>query len=148
VGVADLVRAAVRTNVPSHLSNEVVAEDSLPLLHAQHEALVRAVDNVLLNAVEACGETGVITATVSARDGEISIAVRDTGVGIEPETLATIFEPYVTSKTGGTGLGLAIVKQTVTAHGGRVEAQSTRGAGTEIRLIFPVVRASRDSKES
>ncbi len=149
VDIADLVRAAVRTSVPSHLSNRVEAEPGLPLLHAHHDALSRAVDNVLLNAVEACGASGEITAIVSARDAgaagagqEITISVRDTGVGIVPEQLASIFEPYVTNKTGGTGLGLAIVKQTVVAHGGRVEAESTRGSGTEIRLIFPVARAA------
>jgi signal transduction histidine kinase len=64
--------------------------------------------------------------------------VHDTGGGIPPERLASIWEPYVTAKAGGTGLGLAIVKQTVLAHGGRVEAESAPGSGTEIRLIFPV----------
>jgi two-component system nitrogen regulation sensor histidine kinase NtrY len=141
VDVADLVRAAARTSVPSHLSYTVTAEPGVPLLHAHHDALARAVGNVLLNAVEACGAKGEIALRVSAPrvgDGrEIVIAVHDTGVGIAPERLGSIFEPYVTDKTGGTGLGLAIVKQTVLAHGGRVEAESTRGSGTEIRLIFP-----------
>jgi signal transduction histidine kinase len=142
VDVADLVRAAVRTSVPSHLSHTVEAEADLPLLHAHHDALARAVGNVLLNAVEACGASGVITARVSGRVSacgpELVIAVRDTGIGIAPERIKSIFEPYITDKTGGTGLGLAIVKQTVLAHRGRVEAESTRGSGTEIRLIFPL----------
>ena len=141
VDVADLMRAAARTSVPSHLSYTVEAEPGVPLLHVHHDALSRAVANVLLNAVEACGAHGEIAAHVSARSSgggsEIVIAIRDTGVGIAPERLDSIFEPYVTDKTGGTGLGLAIVKQTVLAHGGRVEAESTRGSGTEIRLIFP-----------
>jgi signal transduction histidine kinase len=138
VDVGDLVRAAARTSVPPHLSYTVEAEPGLPLLHAHHDALNRAVGNVLLNAVEACGTSGVITALVSARENDIVIEVRDTGVGIAPERIKSIFEPYITDKTGGTGLGLAIVKQTVLAHGGRVEAASTRGSGTEIRLIFPL----------
>jgi signal transduction histidine kinase len=139
VDVGDLVRAAARTSVPAQLSYTVEAEPDLPLLHAHHDALNRAVGNVLLNAVEACGTNGAITALVSARKNEIVIAIRDTGVGIAPERINSIFEPYITDKTGGTGLGLAIVKQTVLAHGGRVEAESTRGSGTEIRLIFPLV---------
>jgi signal transduction histidine kinase len=137
IDVADVVRAAARTSVPPHLSYTVTADADVPLLHGRHDALIRAVDNVLLNAVEACGARGEITARVSRGAGTIVIAIRDTGVGIAPERLASIFEPYVTDKTGGTGLGLAIVKQTVLAHGGRVEAESTRGSGTEIRLIFP-----------
>jgi nitrogen fixation/metabolism regulation signal transduction histidine kinase len=142
VDVADLVREAVRTAVPSHLRASVESEPDVPLLHAHHDALNRAVGNVLLNAVEASGVTGEITARVSVRPAgdarEVVIAIRDTGVGIAPERINSIFDPYVTDKTGGTGLGLAIVKQTVLAHGGRVEAESTRGSGTEIRLIFPV----------
>ena len=51
--------------------------------------------------------------------------------------LAQALLPFYSTKRSGTGLGLAIVKQTVLAHGGRVEAESTRGSGTEIRLIFP-----------
>jgi signal transduction histidine kinase len=70
--------------------------------------------------------------------GEAILAVRDDGIGIAAEQLLRIWEPYVTAKTGGTGLGLAIVKQTVVAHGGRVEAESEPGRGTEIRLRFPL----------
>jgi signal transduction histidine kinase len=142
VDIEDLVRAAARTSVPSHLSYTAEAQPGVPLLHAHHDALGRAVGNVLLNAVEACGASGTISTRVSVQSTggkqELVIAVRDDGVGIAPERINSIFEPYVTDKTGGTGLGLAIVKQTVVAHGGRVEAESTRGAGTEIRLIFPV----------
>jgi two-component system, NtrC family, nitrogen regulation sensor histidine kinase NtrY len=141
VDVADLVRAVARTAVPPHLSYTVEAAPDLPQLHGHHDALSRALGNVLLNAVEACGARGAITARVSANGAggmnELTISIRDDGIGIAPERLATIFEPYVTDKTGGTGLGLAIVKQTVLAHGGRVEAESARGSGTEIRLIFP-----------
>jgi nitrogen fixation/metabolism regulation signal transduction histidine kinase len=152
VDVADLVRAAARTAVPSHLSYTVEAAAHMPLLHGHHDALSRAVGNVLLNAVEACGAQGEIAARVSARtagDGgeELTISIRDNGVGIAQERLAGIFEPYVTDKTGGTGLGLAIVKQTVLAHGGRVEAESVRGSGTEIRLIFPTGTAGRTEAE-
>ena len=141
VDVADLLRAAARTAVPPQLTCVVDADPGLPLLRGHHDALSRAVGNVLLNAVEACGERGAIAARVTVRatglGPEIVVAIRDTGAGIAPERIASIFEPYVTDKTGGTGLGLAIVKQTVLAHGGRVEAESSPGSGTEIRLIFP-----------
>lgn len=141
IDVAELVRAAARTSVPPHVTCSVDAEADVPLLHGQHDALIRAVDNVLLNAVEASGASGAIVARVSTRGGaagrEIVVAIRDSGVGIAEQRLGSIFDPYVTDKTAGTGLGLAIVKQTVVAHGGRVEAESTQGSGTEIRLIFP-----------
>jgi two-component system nitrogen regulation sensor histidine kinase NtrY len=138
VDVGEMVRAAAHSAVPPHITCTVEMAEHVPQLRAQHDALSRAVTNVLLNAVEACGEHGSIVVRVERRmPGEVAIAVRDTGVGIARDRLDSIWEPYVTDKTGGTGLGLAIVKQTVLAHGGRVEAESEPGAGTEIRLIFP-----------
>jgi nitrogen fixation/metabolism regulation signal transduction histidine kinase len=153
VDVGDLVRAAARASVPPHITCRVDVEDGLPMLHANHDALNRAVTNVLLNAVEACGENGApgsINAHV-LRFGEgarahVVVAVRDTGVGIAADRIDAIWDPYVTHKAGGTGLGLAIVKQTVLAHGGRVEAVSAPGSGTEIRLIFPVTPPARSDQ--
>lgn len=158
VDLGELVRATARTTVPAHLSCAVSVAADVPILRGQHDALSRAVTNVLLNAVEACGERGHITLGVSCvaspgGDGhrEVALTVRDDGVGIAPERLESIWEPYVSDKTGGTGLGLAIVKQTVTAHGGRVEATSAPASGTEIRLIFPAApnpRADETEEES
>jgi two-component system nitrogen regulation sensor histidine kinase NtrY len=144
VDVGDMVRAAAHSAVPPHITCTVVVAEHVPQLRAQHDALSRAVTNVLLNAVDACGAQASIVVRVERRvPGELTIAVRDTGVGIAPDRLDSIWEPYVTDKTGGTGLGLAIVKQTVLAHGGRVEAESELGAGTEIRLIFPTMARER-----
>ncbi len=138
IDVGDMLRAAVRTAVPPHLTATVLVEDDVPLLHGNHDALSRAVANVLLNAVDACGASGTITAAARrSADGGTVIAIADTGSGIPADKLASIWTPYVTSKAGGTGLGLAIVQQTVLAHGGRVDASSAVGSGTEIRLHFP-----------
>ena len=147
VDLGELVRAAARTTVPPHLPCTVTVAAGLPLLRGHHDALGRAVANILLNAVEACGASGSIALRVGPSEvngrREIVIAVRDTGGGIAADRLGSIWEPYVTDKAGGTGLGLAIVKQTVAAHGGRVEAESASGSGTEIRLIFPAAAGER-----
>lgn len=142
VDLGELVRITARTSVPAHVTFHIDVEADMPHLHAHHEALSRAVSNVLLNAVDACGVAGSITVQVRRAGAggarpEVVISVRDTGVGIAQERMAHIWDPYVTDKPGGTGLGLAIVKQTLTAHGGRVEADSLPGQGTEIRLFFP-----------
>jgi len=64
--------------------------------------------------------------------------VRDRGVGIPPEDLSKIFEPYFTGKRTGTGLGLAITKNIVESLGGTVTAESRPAEGTEIRIeLFP-----------
>ena len=144
VDVGDLVRSAARTTVPPSIACDVQVAPGVPLLHAQHDALHRAMTNVLLNAVDACAAGGDVQVRVGVNAAhELVIACRDSGSGITPERLATIWEPYVTHKTGGTGLGLAIVKQTVRAHGGRVEAESAPGTGAEIRLVFPMPAITR-----
>ena len=143
IDVEDLVRSAARTTVPPHIAFVIEADRDLPLLHGMHDALSRAFGNVLLNAVEACGAKGTITAVVaSLPHEELLVSITDNGPGIAVDRLEQIWAPYVTDKTGGTGLGLAIVKQTVVAHGGRVEARSGPKKGAEIRLIFPVRRAN------
>jgi nitrogen fixation/metabolism regulation signal transduction histidine kinase len=143
IDVGDLVREAVRTTVPAEMTCEVVVDADVPELFGVHDALGRAIANVLLNAVEASNATGAIAVEVATNaQREIIVATRDHGIGIAPERLTAIWTPYVTDKTAGTGLGLAIVKQTVVAHGGRVEATSTLGEGTEIRLIFPAAPQS------
>jgi signal transduction histidine kinase len=149
IDVGELVRHTTRMSVPPDVEADVRVEGDVPMVRGHHDALARAVSNVLLNAVDAC-RTGRadrperparIGVTVSRErkngDDGIVIAVRDSGCGIPPERLARIWEPYVTHKPGGTGLGLAIARQTVLAHNGRVHASSVVGDGTEIRFTLP-----------
>ena len=147
--MGELARYTARATVPAHVPLAVEVEEPLPLVRGHHDALARALSNVLLNAVDACadrpGGPGEITVRVgrSALGGHeaVQIAVRDAGCGIAPSQLERIWEPYVTTKAGGTGLGLAIARQTVLAHEGQVEAESAVGRGTEIRFRLPVARA-------
>ena len=139
VDVAELARYTARATVPGEVKLTLDVQDGLPMIEGHHDALSRALSNVLINAVEACQRGGSITVRV-ARDGTngagIVVAVRDTGCGMPPERLARIWEPYVTFKQGGTGLGLAIARQTIDAHGGQVQADSAPGKGTEIRFLL------------
>lgn len=157
IDVAELVTRVARSTVPERLSLELVCEEGLPLVTGYHEPLVRAVTNVLLNAVDATPAGGTITVAVAAagpaatsaeRSAEkfadtngVVISVRDTGCGIPPDTLSRIFDPYVTTKPGGTGLGLAIALQTMQAHRGTIEVRSTPGAGTTMTLRLPITAA-------
>jgi signal transduction histidine kinase len=138
VDIGDMVRYTARATVPPHIPVTLDVDPDLPLVRGHHDALARALSNVLLNAVDACGQSGTIGVRATQVDGSVCIAVRDTGVGIPPERLAAIWEPYVTHKPGGTGLGLAIARQTISAHHGTVGASSTVGQGTEIRFTIPI----------
>jgi signal transduction histidine kinase len=142
VDVAELVTRTARHTVPEGMTLHLDVAPALPLVRGYHEPLVRAVSNVLLNAVEACGRAGRIAVAVQPcrLDGAAAVAVTvaDSGPGVAPEVAARMFEPYVTSKPGGTGLGLAIARQTVEAHGGHIGAEGAPGAGTTVRIVLPV----------
>jgi signal transduction histidine kinase len=145
VDIAELLRYIARVTLPPTATLRLELPEALPFVSGQHDALARAVSNVILNAADAAGPAGTITVTARALatpELAVEIAVHDTGPGIPAESLQGIWEPYVTTKPGGTGLGLAIVRQTIAAHGGTVDAQSAPGAGTTITMIVPCANFS------
>ena len=142
IDVGDLARYTARATIPPELGGNVEVGTDVPMVHGHHDALARALSNVMLNAVDACKSGGTVSVRVhrtklGERDS-VEVAVSDTGCGIPSERLTRIWDPYVTSKPGGTGLGLAIARQTVLAHDGTVAADSAVGRGTEIRFVLPV----------
>ena len=141
IDMGELVRYTARSCVPSTIALDLQIDENLPRVHGHNGALAGALSNVLLNAVDASGESGRITvrASTATLEGQraVRISVADDGKGIATEKLETIWEPYVTNKPGGTGLGLAIARQAVWAHDGTVNATSTLGKGTEIQLTIP-----------
>jgi signal transduction histidine kinase len=152
IDVPELVRYTARATVPDEIPVTIAVADGVPLAWAQHEPVARALANVLLNAVDACADGGAISVQISrgriGRHDGVSIEVQDSGSGIPPERLATIWEPYVTSKPGGTGLGLAIARQAVEANGGSVAAESEPGEGTTIRFTIPATALTRARSET
>jgi signal transduction histidine kinase len=138
VDLGELARYTARTVVPQEVELDIDVAEELPLVRGHHDALQRALSNVLLNAVDASGGRGRIALRVQRTGDSLLLAVRDDGKGIPAAQLDRIWEPYFTSKSGGTGLGLAIVRQTILAHHGRVEGDSVEGRGTEVRLYLPV----------
>jgi len=110
---------------------------------ADADALRAIFTNLFDNALRYTPSGGRITVAVEKAPGGMTVSVADTGSGVAAEHLSRIFErfyrvdPGRSREEGGTGLGLAIVKHLVEAHGGRVEARSTLGKGTTIRLFFP-----------
>lgn len=98
----------------------------------------RVLHNIVKNAAEAMPGGGTLTITVEQADETAVFQVRDTGVGIPPDVLPTIFEPFVThGKAGGTGLGMAIVESVVVAHRGRIRVDSSPGEGTCFTIELP-----------
>jgi signal transduction histidine kinase len=117
---------------------------SLPAVEGDPGQLNQVFMNLLANACDAIAERGNIWIATRAEGDAVTVAIRDDGVGMAPEVLARIFEPFYTTKDvgGGTGLGLAISHSVVQAHGGRIEVESAPGAGSTFRIVLPVASAS------
>ncbi len=100
----------------------------------------RALENLVLNSLDAMPAGGTLTVRTSERNASVRIEVSDTGAGLTPEECARLFTPYYTSKRHGTGLGLAIVQSIVSDHGGKISIESSPGAGATFRIELPVKR--------
>jgi signal transduction histidine kinase len=104
--------------------------------------LTRAVQNVIVNAIQACAEKkGVVSVSCVRKDFYVDILVEDGGSGIPPKLMAKIFEPYFTTKQGksGTGLGLYITKKVIEDHQGSIKVESAPPAGTVFTLRLPLL---------
>ncbi len=96
-------------------------------------ALREAIENLLVNAAEASGAAGTVTLMLQSRTvagGGYRLLIRNTGGDLAPEKLDSLFEPFVSTKTGGSGLGLPLARRTVRAHGGDIQALSAGGSTT------------------
>jgi two-component system nitrogen regulation sensor histidine kinase NtrY len=153
VDLGELLEALVRGTVPPPVGVRIERPADLPLVSGHYEPLRRAFHNLVLNACDACTarDGGAGTAiTIALRavpdgapgseggGGAVEVVVRDSGVGIPPEQLARIFEPYFTTKARGTGLGLALVRHTIHDHGGTVTVASEPGRGTAFTVTIPL----------
>jgi len=93
--------------------------------------------NLLKNALEAMHDGGHLDITVSSDDNDVRVTLRDNGEGMDPERLATLFQPYRTSKEHGNGLGLMITQRIVRDHGGSIDVESEVGVGTAFTVRLP-----------
>lgn len=135
-------RQGIRITVTTELS-------PLPLILGRESELREAFTNLLLNAVDAMPTGGTITIATS-RIGEcVEVTVTDTGTGIAEAVQARLFEPFFTTKgPRGTGLGLSMVQGIVRRHGGEIRMVSSLGAGTSVRLKFPVAATDAAAVEA
>ena len=108
---------------------------NLPPFSLDSEQITQALGNLIKNAIEAMPEGGTLNVlTQLENEGKIRIEIQDTGIGMSPETLAQIFEPYYTTKDTGTGLGMAIVQRIITDHDGEIFVESEEGTGTTVSI--------------
>ena len=118
--------------------------DDAPEVYGNAGKLQQVFTNLLLNARDAIPDGGrIVVATSTADDGSLIAEISDTGIGIAPENVAKIYDPFYTTKGvgQGTGLGLAVTYGIVQEHTGRISVDSTPGHGTTFRITLPAARA-------
>ena len=119
------------------ITPELHLQENLPIIQADATLLHRAIENLILNAMDAMPAGGVLMLRTQTIEHGVSLEVSDTGSGLTPEESERIFTPYYTSKQHGSGLGLAIVQAIVADHGGRISVESESGVGTSFHLDLP-----------
>jgi two-component system sensor histidine kinase PilS (NtrC family) len=141
-------------NHPSFSRGVEIRLDSSPAVvaYVDEERIKQVFFNLALNAVESLPEGGFLEISsepCAGPEGEglARVMFRDNGRGIDRNDMRKIFDPFFTTKREGTGLGLAIASNIVGEHGGRIEVDSEKGAGTVVKVYLPLEKSGADEPE-
>ncbi len=127
---------------------EVVAAPGLPSLLIDRTLVGRALTNVIDNALHAMPGGGRLRVEAARRGPDaVELSVEDTGIGMDDEALARLFEPYFSTKAVGTGLGLAIARRNIELNGGTITVVSERGNGTRVTILLPAKEVRTENLE-
>jgi two-component system sensor histidine kinase GlrK len=130
--------------VNKRLTLRLELPESLPAVQVDNDRILQVLKNLLGNAIKFTPEGGTITIAAAVQSGVIQVSVKDSGPGISGDQLPLIFEKFRQVPTSGTpmvkgtGLGLTIVKQIISAHGGKVWAESEPGRGSTFYFTLPL----------
>lgn len=152
-GVTDIAAVVRRVCEAKGLARAAVDIESTQAQAAlaHEERLDHVIGHLVQNALDATAGGGAVTVRLRTEGAAVVLEVIDTGIGMSPEFVRDrLFKPFETTKPGGMGIGVYESKQYVAALGGRIEVDSTPGAGTRVRLLLPAlgqVAASRGSSQ-
>ncbi len=115
-------------------------DPKLPKIQADPVQMSQVLVNLITNAFYALPNGGKVTVSTRQRDNDVSLIVKDNGVGMTPTIKKKIFEPFFTTKPlgEGTGLGLSVVQGIVESHSGRITVRSTSGKGSRFEVLLPI----------
>lgn len=114
---------------------------------ANFNALIGAVQNLIINAIQASTANSEVQVLFNQSGDRLSIRVEDAGSGISEDDLEQIFMPFFTRKSHGTGLGLAVVKTVIKAHQGQIDVQSKVGEGTCFTIQLDLLNSANNHAE-
>lgn len=125
----------------SHLQRvRILLKEDKNLLHPKldHQQLLLAFLNIVLNAIEAMPSGGTVSIEAKKLDGNITFIFKDSGMGIHPKDYLEIFSPFYTTKEGSIGIGLPITKKIIEEHQGNIEISSLEKKGTTVTVKIPL----------
>jgi signal transduction histidine kinase len=119
-------------------------ESALPPVMANRSQLQQVVLNLIMNAADAVTENTTenrtISITSSENDGNVQVAVKDTGAGIDPVRMKKVFDAFFSTKIGGMGMGLALCRNIIEAHGGHIRVEKNAIRGVTVTFDLPTVK--------
>lgn len=128
-----------------HISLRLEASPDVPHIYGDRERLDQVVQNLVENALKFTPDGGEVAVRVQARAGEVVVSVSDNGQGIPADRRSVIFHKFVRdeehariSRNAGLGLGLYITEEIVRSHHGRIDVESTEGAGSTFTVALPI----------
>ena len=144
----DLIEEVIgpyRPGLVGRISVAVELPTDLPTLRLDRVLMQRALTNIIENALHAMPDDGALSVRVVRHSTLLQVVMTDTGVGLEPDVLARIFEPYFSTKVTGTGLGMAIAKRNVELNGGSIVVTSEPGRGTTVVITLPIAASTDET---
>ena len=124
--------------------------EGLPLIQGDRVQVQQVILNMIINAIEAMGGIGkrsgaLLVSSEQEASGDVLVSVQDSGPGVDPKQLDSIFTAFVTTKLNGMGLGLAICRMIMEHHGGELTASSDGKNGTLFQFVLPIGLADKGS---
>ena len=121
---------------------EFEPEPDLPPVFADSIQLQQVILNLVMNGIEAMSSVTerprrLLIRSQALSAGQVEVSVRDLGIGVRPETMSRLFEPFFTTRSKGIGMGLPISRSIIEAHGGKLWAESDGAQGSTFRFTLP-----------
>ncbi|MEW6326384.1 MAG: ATP-binding protein [Thermodesulfobacteriota bacterium] len=135
----------VQSDLPSNIEARIRIAEDPPGLIVDRTRLQQAFLNIILNAIQAMPEGGILSFEAQVKNNAVVVDISDTGIGIPPENLTKIFDPFFTTKEvgKGTGLGLSVSYGIIEKHGGHLAVASEAGKGTTFTITLPLRKEKR-----
>ena len=144
--LTDVTNASEAMVLQKHCEMNLILPEPDIEITANKVALSSAISNLVHNAVQACGEHGMIELSATRSEqfkDHVKISVKDNGPGLTELSTQQIFEPFFTTKSNGTGLGLAVVQSVANSHQGFIKAGKSKFGGAEFNLYLPIISSNQ-----